>query len=782
MKQATQHKLRRHSQIMANTYRHRVREGVVIVLLALAVYLALAFITYHSSDPGWSSSGAGGFIANAGGKAGAWFADVFLYLFGYMAYLFPLLLLIAAWMMFYVRFFNLEFKWSHLLLRILGFGLTLLAGCGLAGLLLSTWHYMLPLDAGGILGDIVALNLSSLLNVIGSFLVLCAFFLIGITLFIGISWLNLFAAMGKFVIKTISWVRDGYLAWRDLRLDRKAELQAINKTRLARPQEVRTIVPPKVRKVAAEPPKETSTQEASVKVKVKKKQNISKIISTDTLPSLDLLDKPQHAKNAGYSTPELDELAREIEQRLLDFDIEAYVVAVHPGPVITRFELELAPGIKVSRVTSLVKDLARSLSMVSVRVVEVIPGKAVIGLEVPNKKRQFVYLRELFESQQYIEATSPLSLSLGKDIAGYPVVVDLAKMPHLLVSGTTGSGKSVGLNSMIFSMLYKTMPQDVRFIMVDPKMLELSIYDGIPHLLTPVVTNMKDAANAFRWCVAEMERRFQLMANLGVRHLSGYNAKVSHAIAAGTPIPNPLINSHQPVTDTDCLDTDSAIETLEPLSYIVVVVDELSDMMMVVGKKVEELIARLAQKARAAGIHMILATQRPSVDVITGLIKSNIPTRIAFQVSSKIDSRTILDQQGAEQLLGKGDMLYLPPGAGLPIRVHGAYVSDSELHNVIGFWKGKGEPEYLTEILQDSCETENGDSLVNDAEQDPLYDQAVRVVTESRRASISYIQRRLKIGYNRAARILEGMEQAGVVSQMEGSGAREVLAPPPPEE
>ena len=455
----------------------------------------------------------------------------------------------------------------------------------------------------------------------------------------------------------------------------------------------------------------------------------------------------------------------------MDFGVEVKVVAVHPGPIITRFELDLAPGIKVSKISGLAKDIARSLSASSVRIVEVIPGKSVIGLELPNEFRETVVLRDVLESQRFVQSKSSVSLVLGKDIAGFPVVVDLAKMPHLLVAGTTGSGKSVSVNAMLLSMLFKATPEQLRFILIDPKMLELSIYEGIPHLLTPVITDMKDAANALRWCVAEMDRRYKLMAALGVRNLVGYNQKVTDAIKQDTPIPAPawmIAEGSQPVN-------------LDVLPTIVVVIDELADMMMVVGKKVEDLIARIAQKARAAGIHLILATQRPSVDVITGLIKANIPTRIAFQVSSRIDSRTILDQQGAEQLLGNGDMLYLPPGTGLPVRVHGAFVADEEVHRVVAAWQTYGKPNYLEEVTEGGAETNGSAEGSGGGEADPLYDEALKIVTESRRASISLVQRKLKIGYNRAARIMEDMEAAGVVSTMDSSGSREVLAPPPVE-
>ncbi|MFT4563087.1 MAG: S-DNA-T family DNA segregation ATPase FtsK/SpoIIIE [Gammaproteobacteria bacterium] len=509
----------------------------------------------------------------------------------------------------------------------------------------------------------------------------------------------------------------------------------------------------------------------------KEKQTILfKGAQNSALPALNLLDEPVVAIG-GYSSAALEAMSRQVELKLKDFGIDVEVVAVHPGPVITRFELLPAPGVKASRITNLSKDLARSLSTISVRVVEVIPGKSVIGLEIPNEHREIVSLSEILNSKEYDASNSHLTLSLGKDIGGKPAVVDLGRMPHLLVAGTTGAGKSVALNAMILSLLYKSTPTDVRLIMIDPKMLELSVYDGIPALLAPVVTDMKEAANALRWCVAEMERRYRLMAALGVRNISGYNRKVEDAIKAGNPIDDPIFKMI--IEDEKC-------PTLQSLPYIVVIVDELADMMMTVGKKVEELIARLAQKARAAGIHLILATQRPSVDVITGLIKANIPSRIAFQVSSRIDSRTILDQMGAETLLGHGDMLYLPPGTAIPLRVHGAFVSDQEVHKVVDQLKQNGTPEYVEDILSGPSEgSELGGSGFDDdsnEEMDELYDKALAIVTESRRASISGIQRRLKIGYNRAARMVEEMERAGVVGELQSNGSREVLAPPPPKD
>ena len=505
------------------------------------------------------------------------------------------------------------------------------------------------------------------------------------------------------------------------------------------------------------------------------------------LPPLKLLDDPP-AKQHSYSAEALEAMSRLVELKLQDFAVEAEVVAVQPGPVVTRFELRPAPGVKVSQISGLAKDLARALSAISVRVVEVIAGKSVMGLEIPNEKREVVTLGEIVRSRAYDEMSSPLALGLGKDIGGQPVVADLARMPHLLIAGTTGSGKSVAINAMVLSLLYKSTAEHVRLIMIDPKMLELSAYEGIPHLLAPVVTDMKQAANALRWCVAEMERRYQLMAALGVRNIGGFNKRVKDAIEEGRPIRDPVMlarAANDPTID------QRQIEDLAPLPYVVVIIDELADLMLIVGKKVEELITRLAQKARASGIHLVLATQRPSVDVITGLIKANIPCRIAFQVSAKVDSRTILDQGGAEALLGHGDMLYLPAGTSVPTRVHGAFVSDAEVHRVVEALKKAAPPIYVDEVLSGPRtpipglageEGEAGAEGSDDAEQDPLYDEAVKIVTQERKPSISYVQRRLKIGYNRAARLLEAMEAAGIVGPLQANGAREVFAAAPPEE
>ncbi|MCY4641613.1 MAG: DNA translocase FtsK [Gammaproteobacteria bacterium] len=524
---------------------------------------------------------------------------------------------------------------------------------------------------------------------------------------------------------------------------------------------------------------EPTVEEIIPSKRVEQERQIPLFDSVETgLPPTSMLDKVVD-RSGGYSGDALEAMSRLVELKLLDFGVDAEVVEVHPGPVITRFELQLAAGIKVSKVSNLAKDLARALSVVSVRIVEVIPGKSHVGLEIPNEHRELVVLSDILQSEVYDESLSSLTLALGKDISGRPVVVDLVKMPHLLVAGTTGSGKSVALNAMLLSILYKATPQQVRLILIDPKILEFAVYDGIPHLLAPVVTDLREAANALRWCVAEMERRYHLMSVLGARSINGYNTKVKQAIDKGEPILNPL--SGQQLDGG--LDTDTA-EELSLLPSIVIIVDELADMMMVVGKKVEELIARIAQKARAAGIHLVLATQRPSVDVITGLIKANIPSRIAFQVSSKVDSRTILDQMGADQLLGDGDMLYLPPGTSLPERIHGAFVSDEDVHKVVAFLKQKGTPAYLDEVTRDP----DGDKSVipgleplssKEGELDPLYDEAIAIVTQTRKASISYLQRRLKIGYNRAARIIEEMENSGVVSAVLSNGSREVIAPPP---
>ncbi|MDZ7754442.1 MAG: DNA translocase FtsK 4TM domain-containing protein [Gammaproteobacteria bacterium] len=740
-----------------------LREGMLFLALALAVYLLLSLVTYDPADPGWSYSGEMGPIANRGGVVGAWVADITLYLFGYLAYLFPLAVAFAGWVAYKGDRLD-QSAWYPVASHGAGFLLTLAAGCGLGSL-----HFHgpgLPLDAGGILGNVVGLGLASLVSPMGSTLILLAFFLTGVSLLLGFSWLTLMDETGRLTLLGLARMQGYVNQIREARAGREQKKQRQEQVASAKAREVKR-KPPRIEPTIAIGP--------SVRVEKEKQASLFEPPPQETLPALSLLDgKP--TTNHKVSRESLEAMSRQVELKLREFGIEVEVVAVHPGPVVTRFELDPAPGFKVNRITNLAKDLARSLSVTSVRIVEVIPGKSVVGLELPNEHRELVVLSEILKSQAYDELKSPLALALGKDIGGNPSVVDLARMPHLLVAGTTGSGKSVAVNAMILSIIFKATPHDVRLIMVDPKMLELSVYQGIGHLLAPVVTDMKEAANALRWCVAEMERRYRLMSALGVRNISGYNRKVADAAAAGQPLADPLV---EPVGE------GQEVPRLEHLPFIVVVIDELADMMMVVGKKVEELIARLAQKARAAGIHLILATQRPSVDVLTGLIKANIPTRIAFQVSSKIDSRTILDQGGAEQLLGHGDMLYLPPGSGDPIRVHGAFVSDQEVHRVVERLRKMGMPDYVEEVLAGGGDDNGGIpglEPAGDAEDDPLYDDAVRIVTETRRASISGVQRRLKIGYNRAARMIEQMEQAGIVGPLESNGSRDVLAPPPPED
>jgi len=748
-----------------------LREGALLILGALAIFLLVSLASYHPADPGWSSSGAVSRINNAGGLIGAWLADVLQYLLGYLAYLFPVMVGYSGWLVYRGRSPTGGIDLHVLAIRWAGFLMTVGAGCGLATLESGTATGGLPAGAGGVLGNLVGNGLVGVVSPVGATLFLLAIFLTGATLFTGISWLVVMDFIGKHMLVLMN---RGYalarqvpalVAARRARTERKEVIKASQK-KIAKREPVR--IEPVISK-----PQKSERKERERQVPL-----FDPPPNTE-LPPLSLLDEPR-PQQEGYSKEALEAMSRLVELKLQDFNIEVQVVAVNPGPVITRFELDLGAGVKVSQVTNLAKDIARALSAISVRVVEVIPGKSVIGLEIPNEHRAIISLGEILSTHEYEQSTSPLTLALGKDISGQPVVANLAKMPHLLVAGTTGSGKSVAVNAMILSLLYKTLPKDVRLIMIDPKMLELSVYEGIPHLLTPVVTDMNEAANALRWCVGEMERRYRLMAALGVRNIGNYNRKVKDASAAGTPIPDPLFKPEEALEGTEH-------PVLQQLPYIVIVIDELADLMMVVGKKVEELIARLAQKARAAGIHLILATQRPSVDVITGLIKANIPTRIAFQVSSKIDSRTILDQMGAEALLGHGDMLYMPPGTSVPIRVHGAFVSDQEVHKVASHLKGKSEPDYMPEILEAGSEPvpglspANGGGTGDDTEADPLYDQAVSIVTQSRRASISGVQRRLKIGYNRAARMIEHMEETGVVGPMESNGNRQVLAPPPPD-
>ncbi len=786
-------------EMFAEHFYKRVREGILIFISALAVFVLIGLATYHSSDPGWSNLGGTDQVMNAEGAVGAWVTDVLLYLLGYLAYGLPVAFFLGTWW-----FWNehdqsdIPYRYPLLWLRIFG---AFLAVGGVAGILSLHIHgspNWVPFTSGGVIGNLVAAQLVHILNGAGASLSLFAGTLVGVTLLTGLSWLQVADRIGEKTLDLWDILAEKLEARRELsqssqkNAEQEAPQRAAPKSKTRREPEIRSSnkmeiesdlpdVEPKIVRATSAEEDETPWDDAPViplKPRITKPKPEKVHYDTalaGTLPPLDLLDPPDQQERKGYSNQQLEEMSRLVELRLQDFGVIVKVVAVHPGPVVTRYELQLAAGTKVSKITGLAKDLARALSVTSVLIVEVIPGKSVIGLELPNASRETVRLREILASQRYAQAKSPLALGIGKDIAGHAVVLDLAKMPHLLVAGTTGSGKSVGLNAMLLSLLYKSTPKELRMIMIDPKMLELSIYDGIPHLLTPVVTDMKDAANALRWCVAEMERRYRLMAALGVRNLAGYNQKVAKAIEEGDPIYDPL---WLPTSTTD------KPGYLEELPYIVVLADEFADMMMVVGKKVEELITRIAQKARAAGIHLILATQRPSVDVITGLIKANIPTRIAFQVSSRIDSRTILDQSGAEQLLGHGDMLYLPPGTAVPVRVHGAFVADEEVHRVVSDLKRRGQAEYLDDIVSGAGLSDTGESTGaegDDGEQDPMYDQAVQIVLESRRASISGIQRRLKIGFNRAARLIESMEAAGIVGPIE-NGAREVLVAAPIED
>ena len=761
-------KKRTPTEPLGNQLSRNIKEVSMIALGALSLYLFIALLSYHPDDPGWSRTGSVEAIKNNAGVAGAWIADVLLYLLGYIGYLFPVILAYGGWRLFRSRKNSEPLDYMRYSIRAAGLIFMIIGGCGLSRLHFTVGS-ALPYEvhsAGGILGDVIGSTLNPVLGLTGSTLILLALFLIGVTLFTGLSWLSVMDNTGRLTLKLFNYANESRHRIRD-------EVQG----RQARRERETVVKIEKEKFINRDPVKiepKISVFETGERAQREKQVNLFEYPSNVALPSLGLLDDAP-ARVGQLSHEALQAMSRQVELKLNDFGIEASVVEVHPGPVITRFELEPAAGVKGSQIINLAKDLARALSVISVRVVDVIPGKSVIGIEIPNENRELVALSEILNSREYEEMKSHLTLGLGKDISGKPVVTDLGRMPHLLVAGTTGAGKSVALNAMILSLLYKATAKDVRIIMIDPKMLELSVYEGIPHLLAPVVTDMKEAANALRWCVAEMERRYRLMSALGVRNITGFNRKIAEAADMGQPIVDPI---YKPISEED------EARLLEELPFIVVIVDELADMMMTVGKKVEELIARLAQKARASGIHLILATQRPSVDVITGLIKANIPSRIAFQVSSKVDSRTILDQMGAETLLGHGDMLYLPPGTGLPIRVHGAFVADHEVHKIVNELKKDAEPDYHDEIVRGPAE--GGADPIPGLEtasddMDPLYDEAVRIVTETRKASISYIQRRLKIGYNRAARMVEEMEQSGVVGPLESNGSREVIAPPPPE-
>jgi S-DNA-T family DNA segregation ATPase FtsK/SpoIIIE len=736
-----------------------LRESWWLALLALALYLLLVLYTYDKSDPGWSHSVRAESVGNAGGLLGAYVADLMLYLFGLSAYWWVVLCAaLVAWSFRRIEKVAASDRRSHIVAAI-GFGLVLLASTGIEALRLYSLKVVLPLAPGGLLGEVVGGALARTFGFTGGTLILLMAFAAGISLFSGVSWLTVIEKTGGWVERICAFAAR---KWQE-HVDRKAGEQAVI--------EREEVVEESKKKLEIHEPIHIEPPHVDIpkspRVEREKQVPLFENLPDSLLPPLHLLDEAD--RNVETLSPEtLEFTSRLIEKKLLDFGVEVKVVAAYPGPVITRYEIEPAVGVKGSQIINLVRDLARALSVASIRVVETIPGKSCMGLEIPNPNRQIVKLTEILSSQVYADMSSPLTLALGKDIAGNPVVADLARMPHLLVAGTTGSGKSVAINAMILSLVYKSPPSQVRLILIDPKMLELSVYEGIPHLLAPVVTDMRQAANALNWCVAEMERRYKLMSALGVRNMAGFNQKVREAEKSKQPLLNPLTS------------TPENPDPLHEMSLIVVIIDELADLMMVVGKKVEELIARIAQKARAAGIHLILATQRPSVDVITGLIKANIPSRVAFQVAAKVDSRTILDQMGAEALLGQGDMLFLPPGTGYTQRVHGAFVADHEVHKVVDYLKNLARPQYVDGVLEgpdtegEAAEAAEGGP---DAESDPLYDQAVAIVLKTRRASISLVQRHLRIGYNRAARLIEQMERAGMVSPMQTNGNREVLAP-----
>ena len=775
-KQPNKPSLANSEQLQPSKIKLILKEGALIGWLFVCIYLLIALATHSSEDPGWSHAGNAGYVLNAGGSLGAWLSDVFFSLLGCVAYLLPMLLALKAWNVFRTHRDNKSgFDSLVFILRILGLTMVLVSATALAALHYGSLETSLPFGVGGILGSSIEVAATAAFNSIGSTLILVAIFLFGMTVFTDISWLAL-----------IEWIASGVLRLSEYVSRRIATLKA------KRSERIQAMLAQQHRKEVKETQAERDVTRRPLNIqqpsrkpassnRVEKEKQTSFFIDKNlaTLPALGLLDKADNNTGKAFSKDSLQAMSKQLELKLQDFGISAEVIEVLPGPVVTCFEIQPAAGIKASRISGLSRDLARSLAVVSVRVVEVIPGKSYVGIEIPNEHREMVRLSEVLSSEVYEQAKSPLTLALGNDISGLPVCADLAKMPHLLVAGTTGSGKSVGINSMLLSLLYKSTPEDVRLILIDPKMLELSVYDGIPHLLTPVVTDMKDAASSLRWCVGEMERRYKLMSALGVRNLAGYNKKIMDSIAAGSPLVDPLWKPDEFFNEED----SSSPPSLDKLPCIVVVIDEFADMMMIVGKKVEQLIARIAQKARAAGIHLILATQRPSVDVITGLIKANVPSRIAFQVSSKIDSRTILDQSGAESLLGHGDLLYLPPGTSIPIRVHGAFVDDHEVHKVVADWKSRGVPEYLEDITSEAITSNipvpgyGDDGGGGDQESDPLYDEAVSFVIQTRKASISSVQRKLRVGYNRAARLVEQMEASGVVSEMGSNGNRDVLAP-----
>ncbi|MBY0241300.1 MAG: DNA translocase FtsK 4TM domain-containing protein [Burkholderiaceae bacterium] len=832
-------------QPLPNRLVRLLSEARWLAIAVLTIYVVLIMASYNKLDPGWSHSNVVPRVYNLGGRAGAYLSDLMLFIFGFSAWWWIVWLLRSVWggyRRLSRRFLTGEIEEPEhrheTIFRLVGFAFLLVGSLGLEFLRMYTLPVQLPRAPGGVLGQLIGHAAHVGLGFTGATLLLLLLFSVGLSLFFHISWLNVAERIGAALELCYEWVVHRYEDHEDRR---RGSMAAVKRDEVVVHERAKHVEKHAEKPVRIEPqvvdnpftqntsntPNSPATSTAPAKGgKASDKDDVAATVAAfaavpgagqgasssaagdkfaaapapmkieapvtsvpmseravkerqgtlfqesrpGDLPPLALLDDPPQTLES-LPVETLEFTSRLIEKKLSDFGVDARVVAAYPGPVVTRYEIEPATGVKGSQIVNLARDLARSLSLTSIRVVETIPGKNYMALELPNPKRQIVRLSEIVGSKVYHDNTSALTVALGKDIAGKPVVADLAKMPHLLVAGTTGSGKSVGINATILSLLYKADPADVRMILIDPKMLEMSVYEGIPHLLAPVVTDMRQAGHALNWAVNEMERRYKLMSKLGVRNLAGYNAKILEAAKREEHIPNPFSI------------TPDSPEPLDKLPTIVIIIDELADLMMVVGKKVEELIARIAQKARAAGLHLILATQRPSVDVITGLIKANIPTRIAFQVSSKIDSRTILDQMGAETLLGMGDMLYMPPGTGLPVRVHGAFVSDEEVHRVVGYLKLQGEPNYIEGILEGGTLESDGGAEggaaagEGGAEADPMYDQAVQVVLKNRRASISLVQRHLRIGYNRAARLLEQMEQSGVVSPMQSNGNRDILVP-----
>ena len=760
---------------MSNPYLQKTFINFIsFFLIAFALYVFISLVSYTATDPGFTFKSSSGVVENLGGPFGAFISDILITYFGYTSYL--ILLAGVVWSVQLIFFNGLDQSRAKVIIRLTSFFVFLACTS-------SLFEYFLSNNAGGYVGYYIFKYISSAFGYVGSLIFLVLFLILVTSITFNFSWLNVLDATGKYVLLAIKKSKESLLFLinqfiKIFKITVKKYVNIINRLKDANNKKKLNVNKKKAPNIIKSESDNTNSNIKSNHEVAYKQSEIKEVESSiqddlkktpkAQMPSTQLLDR---ALDDGESLTkdELNELAILLENKLEEFGIIAEVESVLPGPVVTRFEIQPAPGTKASKITNIAQDIARSLSVNSVRVVEVIEGKSVVGIEIPNTNRKMVRLTEILSSSEFKNSSSNLSLALGKDIAGEPIVVDLAKMPHLLVAGTTGSGKSVGINAMLLSLLFKSDPKDVRLILIDPKMLELSVYDGIPHLLTPVITDMTDASNGLRWCVVEMDRRYKLMSMMGVRNLAGYNKKIKEAANNGKQILNPL--------------KEDVEEYLEELPSIVVVVDEFADMMMLVGKKVEHLIARIAQKARAAGIHLILATQRPSVDVITGLIKANVPTRIGFQVSSKIDSRTILDQGGAEQLLGYGDMLYLPPGVGVPIRVHGAFVGDDEVHRVVNDWKSRGEPQYEEDIVNDAQDTgpipgwSGSETSSSTEDVDELYDEAVNFVIDSRRASISAVQRKLRIGYNRAARLIEAMEEAGLVSEMSSNGSREVLVP-----